>query len=101
MTWRDFGQLTAIQQRDFQRVNPQLGPDWKNYQGWVRSSGDVSRRKGYWQWTAAYSAVVDKLIIGAFREASSQETPPTRDAPHKFKVGDFHLDRYPEKNDAS
>jgi hypothetical protein len=94
MTWRDFGQLTPLQERDFKRANPQLGPDWKNYQAWVKSDGDVSRRKGHWKWTAVYSATIDGVIVGALREAHSQETPPTKDSPHKFKTGDFHLDRY-------
>lgn len=95
MAWRDYKQLTAIQAHEFKRANPQCSHGWENYRAWIKPNGDVSRRKGQWQWTAAYSASIDGVIVGALREAHSQETPPTRDSPHKFKTGDFHLDRYP------
>lgn len=95
MGWRDYEQLTAIQQRDFQIVNPQLGPDWKRFQAWVKRDGGVSRGKGHWKWTAAYSSGVDRVIVGAVHAVIAQETPPTRDSPVKFQSCVFHF--APEK----
>lgn len=93
--WCDYAKASPGQQAVFQHVNPQLGPGprYERYQIWITRKGQASRRKGHWQWTAAYGDAADKAVVGALREVLTGECEPAKDDGARFTTATFHLDR--------
>lgn len=89
--WCDYAKATMEQQADFRRANPQIAPNYVNYQLWVTKAGRTSKSKGRWQWTAKYAADQNNRMNQIMRGEDVRSKGDLR----AFKAGDLHLNKEP------